>query len=135
MTLAFDETIVVELKFGNKKIFFTLIYSPAYKVGYPELDNFLTNLNNLLNNIANENPYVVFYTGDFNSHSELCGPGGDTNPEGIKIEEITSNFGLSQLINEPSNFGPNKNPTCIGTCRGYGAKISGTCQGLGIGFL
>ena len=40
-------------------------------------------------------------------------PKGDTTPEGSKIEEITSNFGLSQLINEPTNFEPNKNPSCI----------------------
>ena len=56
---------------------------------------------------------VMFFAGDFNGHSELWWPKGDTTPEGSKIEEITSNFGLSQLINEPTNFEPNKNPSCI----------------------
>ena len=33
--------------------------------------------------------------------------------QGKEIDEITSQLGLSQLINEPTNFEPKKNPTCI----------------------
>ena len=36
-----------------------------------------------------------------------------TNPEGTKIEELFSQLGLSQLISEPTNFEPQKNPSCI----------------------
>ena len=79
--LAFNESIVAELNFGNKKIFFTLIYrSPAFKDGSLEFDQFLLNFNNLHNNIKNENPYVMFFTGDFNAHSQLWWPNGDTTP-------------------------------------------------------
>ena len=39
--LSFDESIVVELKFGRKKIFFTVLYrSPASKHGSPEFERF-----------------------------------------------------------------------------------------------
>ena len=41
------------------------------------------------------------------------GGGGDSTPEDTKIEELTSFLGLSQLITEPTNLKPNKNPTCI----------------------
>ena len=64
--LTFEETIVVELKF------FTLIYrSPSFNDGSIEFETFLINLGNLFNNIKNENPYVMIFTGDFNGHSEL----------------------------------------------------------------
>jgi len=107
--LAFDETIVVELKFGSKKIFFTVIYrSPAFKDGSLEFEHFLLNFNNLFTKIKDENPYVMFFTGDLNGHSQLWWPDGGTTPEGNKIEEMTSNLGLSQLISEPTNFEPNK---------------------------
>ena len=85
--LAFNETIVIELKFGSKKIFFTLLYrSPAFKDGSPEFENFLLNFENLFNNIKKENPYVMFFTGDFNGHSQLWWPEGNTSPEGSRIE-------------------------------------------------
>ena len=112
--LSFDETIVLELRFGRKKIFFTVLYrNPAHKVGSTEFDNFLSNFKNLYEKIKNENPYTVFFTGDFNGHSKLWWNKGDTNPEGREIENLTSSLGLTQLINEPTNFEPNKNPSCI----------------------
>ena len=36
-----------------------------------------------------------------------------TTPEGTKIEELFNKLGLSQLISEPTNFEPHKNPSCI----------------------
>ena len=38
---------------------------------------------------------------------------GDTNAEGNEIEQLTSRLGLHQLIHEPTNFEPHKNPSCI----------------------
>ena len=62
--LSFDESIVVEMKFGRKKIFFTVL-------------------------------------------------DGDITTEGSEIEFLLSSLGLSQVISEPTNFEPNKNPSCI----------------------
>ena len=112
--LSSRDTIVLELKFGRKKIFFTVLYrSPAYNLGSPQFDNFLLNFKNLYENIKKENPYTTFFTGDFNGHSQYWWNEGDTNPEGKEIEELTSLLGLSQLISEPTNFEPHKNPSCI----------------------
>ena len=103
--LAFQESIVVELIFGNKKIFFTVLYrNPAYKSGSVEFNLFLLNFQNMYTSIKNEKPYAVFITGDFNGHSQLWWPHGDTTPEGSSIEEMASLLGLSQLINDPTNF-------------------------------
>ena len=105
--LSFDESIVVELKF-------TVLYrSPASNHNAPEFMDFLSNFNNLYNNIKNKNPFAIFFTGDFNGHSQLWWPDGDTTAEGREIENLISSLGLSQLISEPTNFDPNKNPSCI----------------------
>ena len=40
-------------------------------------------------------------------------PDGDTNAEGNGIEELTLSLGLTQVISEPTNFEPYKNPSCI----------------------
>ena len=112
--IGFDETIVVELKFGRKKIFFTVLYrSPAHTNSTPEFEMFLTNLKNLHTSIKDEDPYAMFFTGDFNGHSQQWWPGGDSTLEGNSIEDLTTMLGLTQLINEPTNFEPNKNPSCI----------------------
>ena len=55
----------------------------------------------------------LFFTGDFNGHSQFWWPDGDTTPEGKKLEEMFSDLNLSQIISEPTNFTPNKNPSCI----------------------
>ena len=66
LDLSFDETIVLELMFGRKKIFFTVLYrSPAYNVGSIQFDNFLGNFKNLYENIKNENPYSMFFYRQF----------------------------------------------------------------------
>ena len=73
--LSFEESIVVELNFGRKKILFTVLYrSPTF------------------------------------NHTT---PDGDTTVEGREIENLISSLNLSQLIFEPTNFEPNKNPSCI----------------------
>ena len=54
-----------------------------------------------------------FFTGDFNAHSQFWWPGGDTTLEGAQIEDLFIKLGLSQLISEPTNFEPHKNPSCI----------------------
>ena len=40
-------------------------------------------------------------------------PDGDTTAEGREIENLIGSLGLSQLISEPTNFDPNKNPSFI----------------------
>ena len=89
--LSFEELIVVELKFGRKKFFFTVLYrSPAFNHTSPEFLDFLSNFTNLYSKIKNENPYASFFTEDFNRHSQLWWPDGDTTAEGREIENLLS---------------------------------------------
>ena len=112
--LSFNESIEIELNFGRKKVFYTELYrSPACSRTSPECKVFLSNFTNLYSKIKNENPYASFFTGDFNGHSQFWWPDGNTTSEGREIENLISTLNLSQLINEPTNFQPNKNPSCI----------------------
>ena len=60
-----------------------------------------------------ENPFATFFTDDYNTHSQLWWPDGDTTPGGLEIENLITSLGLSQIISEPTNFEPNRNPSCI----------------------
>ena len=112
--LSMRESIVVELKYGNKKIFLTVLYrSPSSSFGSSDFTKFLSELTDLVGKIRQENPYSMFISGDFNGHSTFWWPNGDTTLEGREIDEVMSQLGLTQLINEPTNFEPNKNPSCI----------------------
>ena len=55
----------------------------------------------------------MIFTGDFNAHSKLWWSDGDTTPEGQELEDLFTSLNLTQIIDEPTNFTPNKNPTCI----------------------
>ena len=46
-------------------------------------------------------------------HTHSWWPDGDTTPEGTELEELFTSIGLFQLISEPTNFEPHKNPSCI----------------------
>ena len=85
--LSFEESIVAELKFGRKKIFFAILYrSPAFDHNSPNFQAFLSDFNNLYAKIKAENSFAAFFTGDFNAHSKFWWPDGDTTTEGSEIE-------------------------------------------------
>ena len=112
--LSFDESIVIELMFGRKKTFFTVLYrSPAFKHTSFKFQAFLSNFKNLHSKIQGENPFATFFVGDFNAHSQFWWADGDTTPLGMEIENLFTSLGLSQIKSEPTNFEHNKNPSCI----------------------
>ena len=112
--LSFDESIVVEIKHGRKKIFFTVLYrSPSFTHLSQEFADFVSRLRNLYTNIKNEKPYITLFTGDFNGHSQIWYPDGNNTPEGNELENLFSTLGLYQIIKEPTNFQPNCTPSCI----------------------
>ena len=103
----------MELNFGRKEIFFTVLYrSPTFNHTSAEFANFLSNVTNLYSKIKSENPYGTFFAGDFNAHSKLWWPDGNTTTEGTEIDNLFSYLRLSQVISVPTNFEPNKSPTC-----------------------
>ena len=100
--MSLDESIVVELNFGMHLIIILLSLWISCQI-----------LPTYIPKIKNENPSASFFTGDFNGGSQFWWPDGDTTPEGREIENLLTSLGFSQLISEPMNFEPNRNPSCI----------------------
>ena len=63
--LSFDESIVVELKFGRKFVFTVLYRTPSFNHASPEFQAFLSNFDNLYSKIKSGNPFEILFTGDF----------------------------------------------------------------------
>ena len=60
----------------------------------------------------NQNPHFILVTGDFNVRSPSWWKNDLTASEGNQVNAITSSYGLSQLIREPTHILPNSS-LCI----------------------
>ena len=86
------------MKIGEKLCNFIALYrSPSQSQDEIFLKNFELNLDTILTN----NPFLAVALGDFTVKANLWCKSEKTSYEGSKIEGITSQFGLQQLINEP----------------------------------
>ena len=106
--LSIDESIVIELKFGRKKIFFTILYrNPSFDRASPKFQVFLLNFENLHSKIKAKNYFAIFFTGDINAHNgSFGGLAVIPTAEGGEIEELFTSLGLHilSLIEAPHVF-------------------------------
>ena len=69
-----------------------------------DFGNVCNNSELTLDAISATNPFFIVAIGDFNANSSNWYTGDKTTSEGSKIEAITSQFGLQQIINEPTHI-------------------------------
>ena len=92
-----NECINFELRIGDKTCnFVVLCRSPSQSQDV--FESFCENFERTLDNLA------IGAIGDFNAKSTNWCANDRTSFEGNKIEHITSQFGLSQIINEPTHI-------------------------------
>ena len=97
-----SERINFEIMIGNKICnFITLYRSPSQN--QDDFQTFIDNLEMNLETLAQRNPFLVVL-GDFNGKSKHWCSQDSTNFEGITIENVTSQFGLSRIITEATHF-------------------------------
>ena len=65
-----------------------------------------------MESITQKNPFLTVVIGDFNARSSKWWTDDKTTQEGLKIENLLSQFSLSQVINEPTHISQNFN-SCI----------------------
>ena len=88
---------------GNKICnFITLYRSPSQN--QDDFQAFIDNLEMNLETLAQRNPFLMVVLGDFNAKSKHWCSQDSTNFEGITIENVTSQFGLSQIITEATHI-------------------------------
>ena len=106
------ECIVGEIQIKNSKCFITCVYrSPSQNTN--ETNIFLSNFEKIWSSIALESPMFSFIMGDLNAKCSSWWEDGTNNPCGLDLHNMSTLLGYSQLINTPTNFEPNKHPSCI----------------------
>ena len=98
-----SECINFKIMIGNKICnFITQYRSPSQNQ-----DDFQASIDNLemnLETLEQRNPFLIVVLGDFNAKSKHWCSQDSTNFEGITIENVTSQFGLSQIITEATHI-------------------------------
>ena len=85
--------------------FISLYRSPSQ--ASDEFENFVYNLDLTLEALTQKNPFLTVIVGDFNAKfSKWCST-DKTTPEVAKLDNLTSQYGLTQLLNEPSYISDN----------------------------
>ena len=62
-----------------------------------------------MESVTQKNPFLTVVIGDFNSRSSEWWTNDKTTQEGLKIENLLSQFSLSQVTNEPTFVSENFN--------------------------
>ena len=68
------------------------------------LDQFADNIELTLYEVANHNQFLIAVLGDFNVISENWYKHDKTSYEGVKIDTLNTQFGLQQIIKEPTHI-------------------------------
>ena len=106
-----EEYINFEMSFAGKACNFISLYRSPYQ-SHDIFETFTENFELNLDTIANKNPYLIVILGDFNAKSSNWYKHDKTIYECSKTEAITSQFGLKQLIQEPTHILSNSS-SCI----------------------
>ena len=77
-----------------------------------EFEKFSDNLEMNLGTLSQKNPFLVVAIGDFNAKSKSWYINDSTTSQGNVLENITSQFGLQQIIKEPTHILDNSS-SCI----------------------
>ena len=106
-----EECIKFEISFAGKVCNFPSLYRSSSQ-SHAIFETFNDNLELNSDTIANKTPYLIVILGDFNGKSSDWYKHDKTSYEGSEIEVITSQFGLKQLIQEPTRIVSNSS-SCI----------------------
>ena len=94
-----NECVSFEIKLGEKIYNLVSLYRSPNQ-SEDDFENFCNNFDLT----SATNPFSIFDIGDFNAKSSNWYTGDTTTSEGSKIENISFQFGLQQVINEPNHI-------------------------------
>ena len=106
-----QECINFEVSVRNKISRFIYLYRTPSQL-QDEFHDILTNLEIYLSESFNSNLFLTTDIGDFNAKSNKWSEGDRSTIKGIKIDFLTSQFGLSQIIKEATHILENSS-SCI----------------------
>ena len=106
-----QECINFELLINDKLCSFVSLYRSPSQTN-DQFEEFIKNLELNLEYVSNKNPFLIVLIGDFNAKSEKWLSNSTTSHEGEAIDLLASQYGLTQLIKEPT-FILNNHFSCI----------------------
>ena len=106
-----NECITFVIKLGDKICNFVSLYRSPNQ-SQDDLENFCNNFELTLDAVSATSPFLIVAIGDLNAKSSNWYTGDTTTFEGSKINAVTSQFGLQQIINEPTHI-QGKSESCI----------------------
>ena len=109
---------------------YTLYRSPSQNDD--EFDEFLCSFESVAYNINQSNPYFVLITGDFNASSSSWWGNDVNNFESISIENLTSSYGLKQLIPKLTHLLPSSRIDLMFTNQPNMVRKSGIFQSINL---
>ena len=110
-TSFFIQCLLCEVTCQNQKGYIAVIYcSPIQSCN--GFEDFLFNLEKLINQIKQLKPSFTVILGDFNARSSDWWLDDITSPEGTYINSLTSMYGFDQLISDPTHILP-ASSSCI----------------------
>ena len=98
-----QECINFEIVIGGKLCRFVFLYCLPNQ-SQDDFESFPNNFELNIDAVTVSNSFLTVVVGDFNIMSNLWFKGDWKSYEGSKIDPITSQFGLQQLINEPTHL-------------------------------
>ena len=98
-----SEYLTLEVTIGNKKGYVDTLYRSPSQTS-DEFDTFISNLEKLLIYITSFDPHFVILLGDFNAKSKSWSVNDTTTEEGTILENLTSLYGMKQLISDPTHI-------------------------------
>ena len=98
-----EECIAFDLIIRNKLCSFVALYrSPSQSQDH--FAAFSDNFEMTLDLVSKKNPFLIVVLGDFNAKLSQWHDKDSSTSEGISIESNTSQFGLHQIIDEPTHI-------------------------------
>ena len=106
-----QERLIFEILIGGKSCNFISLYR-SLSQSSNSFEEFADNLQLSLDKISNQNPFLTVVLSDINTKSSNWYKHDQTTYEGSKIDAVTSQFRLQQLIKEPTHILGNSS-SCI----------------------
>ena len=106
-----QECINFKLNIGGKICNFISLYISPNQT-QDEFEKFIDNLELNLETLCQNNPFLIVLIGDLNAKSKNWYCHDKSSHEGNAIENVTAQFGLQQIINEPTHI-LNTSSSCI----------------------
>ena len=106
-----QEYINFEIKIIDKLCNFITLYRPPNQC-QDDFESFMNNFELSLDSVMVNYPFLTVVLGDFNAKTRLWYNSNITTYEGSKIDGVNFQFGLEQIIKEPTNIIGNSS-SCI----------------------